>query len=69
RAAGVRGDAQDAPAHLSGAHQAGRPVRLAGLPGTGDATNLYGGAALRPASDGTVELPADGPTFQVWRLS
>ncbi|WP_416901171.1 glycoside hydrolase family 13 protein [Micromonospora echinospora] len=43
----------------------GRPVRLAGLPA---AENVYGGApALRPAADGTVTLPGDGPTFQVWR--
>ncbi|WP_091338212.1 glycoside hydrolase family 13 protein [Micromonospora rhizosphaerae] len=45
---------------------AAAPVRLAGLP-AGD--NVYGGApALRPDADGVVTLPADGPTFQVWRL-
>ncbi|MEV4655279.1 glycoside hydrolase family 13 protein [Micromonospora sp. NPDC049301] len=45
---------------------AGVPVRLAGLPA---AENLYGGAsALRPGPDGSVALPGDGPTFQVWRL-
>ncbi|GHJ10252.1 alpha-glycosidase [Micromonospora humidisoli] len=51
---------------------AGPPVRLAGLPTTvpGPAgENLHGGApALRPAADGGVTLPGDGPTFQVWRL-
>jgi alpha-glucosidase len=45
---------------------AGTPVRLAGLPA---GENVYGGApALRPDADGAVTLPADGPTFQVWRL-
>ncbi|MET8306437.1 glycoside hydrolase family 13 protein [Micromonospora sp. NPDC005173] len=45
---------------------AGAPVRLAGLPA---AENVYGGApALRPGPDGALTLPADGPTFQVWRL-
>ncbi|WP_091550652.1 glycoside hydrolase family 13 protein [Micromonospora pattaloongensis] len=44
----------------------GVPVRLAGL---GSADNVYGGApGLAPAADGAVTLPADGPTFQVWRL-
>ncbi|SCE80838.1 alpha-glucosidase [Micromonospora coriariae] len=44
----------------------GGPVRLAGLPA---AENVYGGApALRPGPDGSVTLPGDGPTFQVWRL-
>ncbi|TDC64442.1 glycoside hydrolase family 13 protein [Micromonospora sp. KC207] len=43
---------------------AGTPVRIAGLPA---AENAYGGApALRPDADGTVTLPADGPTFQLW---
>ncbi|MFG3709827.1 glycoside hydrolase family 13 protein [Micromonospora sp. NPDC049460] len=45
---------------------AGAPVRLGGLRA---AENVYGGApALRPDPDGTVTLPADGPTFQAWRL-
>ncbi|SCL27219.1 alpha-glucosidase [Micromonospora nigra] len=45
---------------------AGAPVRLPGLP---PAENLYGGApALRPDPTGAVTLPADGPTFQVWRF-
>jgi alpha-glucosidase len=45
----------------------GTPVRLPGLPA---AENLYGGApALRPDADGAVTLPADGPTFQTWRLT
>jgi alpha-glucosidase len=42
------------------------PVRLAGLPA---AENVYGGAPpLRPGLGGAVFLPAEGPTFQVWRL-
>ncbi|MFG1801929.1 glycoside hydrolase family 13 protein [Micromonospora carbonacea] len=42
------------------------PVRVAGLPA---GENVYGGApALRPDADGTVTLPADGPTFQLWRV-
>jgi alpha-glucosidase len=46
---------------------AGQPLRLSGL---GPAENLYGGApALRPDADGAVTLPADGPTFQAWRLA
>ncbi|WP_320066008.1 glycoside hydrolase family 13 protein [Micromonospora sp. RTGN7] len=45
---------------------AGTPARIAGLPA---GENVYGGApALRPDADGTVVLPGDGPTFQVWRL-
>ncbi len=45
---------------------AGTPVRL---PGVGAADNVYGNApALRPDADGAVTLPAEGPTFQVWRL-
>jgi alpha-glucosidase len=44
------------------------PVRLAGMTVT-DGENRYGGAPrLRPDGDGIVVLPADGPTFQVWRL-
>jgi len=36
----------------------------------GEAPNLYGGAAtLRPDPDGSVTLPGDGPTFQVWQLA
>ncbi|MFV2108262.1 hypothetical protein [Micromonospora sp. LOL_015] len=52
----------------------GAPVRLSGLVAPPDAAapalvNLYGGAPpLRPAADGTLTLPADGPTFQLWRL-
>ncbi|HEU4424816.1 MAG TPA: alpha-amylase family glycosyl hydrolase [Pilimelia sp.] len=45
----------------------GQPVRLPGLP-AGD--NVYGGAPpLRPDAGGAVVLPADGPTFQAWRLT
>ncbi|KXK60121.1 alpha-glycosidase [Micromonospora rosaria] len=45
----------------------GVPVRLTGLPA---ATSVYGGADdLRPDATGTLVLPADGPTFQVWRLA
>ena len=47
------------------------PVRLpAGELGlTDEAGNVYGGAApLRP-DGGTVTLPGDGPTFQVWQLA
>ncbi|GFJ91236.1 hypothetical protein Prum_048780 [Phytohabitans rumicis] len=40
----------------------GAPVRLAGLPG---GENVYGGAPDLRSGDA---LPADGPTFQVWRL-
>ncbi|MFC8849551.1 MULTISPECIES: glycoside hydrolase family 13 protein [unclassified Micromonospora] len=44
----------------------GTPLRIAGLPA---GENAYGGApALRPDADGMVTLPADGPTFQLWRL-
>lgn len=56
---------------------AGTPVRLTDLPGLdagapddghGWGENVYGGAPpLRPAADGTVTLPGDGPTVQVWR--
>ncbi|MFI7607060.1 glycoside hydrolase family 13 protein [Micromonospora sp. NPDC049366] len=43
------------------------PLRLTGLR---SGENLYGGAAaLRPDPDGTVTLPGDGPTLQLWRLA
>lgn len=36
----------------------------------GEAPNLYGGAEpLRPDPDGSVTLPGDGPTFQLWQLA
>jgi alpha-glucosidase len=42
----------------------GPPVDLPGIPA---ATNVYGGAPdLVPDRSGTVSLPGDGPTFQVW---
>lgn len=45
----------------------GRPVRLAGLPA---AANVYGGGPdLAPDAHGVLTLPADGPTFQAWRLA
>jgi alpha-glucosidase len=40
----------------------GRPVRL---PGLSAAVNIYGGAPDLPPDP---RLPADGPTFQAWRL-
>jgi alpha-glucosidase len=46
---------------------AGAPVRVAGVHARG-ATNVYGGAAAPCDPDGSVLLPADGPTMQVWRL-
>ncbi|MBT8225415.1 MAG: glycoside hydrolase family 13 protein [Dactylosporangium sp.] len=54
----------------------GDPVALRGVPTAPGAArnsalaageNLYGGADLS-ALDGTLLLPGDGPTFQVWRL-
>jgi len=48
------------------------PLRLpAGALGlAGEAPNLYGGAdPLRPDPDGSVTLPGDGPTFQLWQLA
>jgi alpha-glucosidase len=45
----------------------GTPARLA-LPGA--AEPLYGGPpAVRSNADGTLTLPADGPSFTVWRLA
>ena len=36
----------------------------------GEAPNLYGNAdPLRPDPDGSVTLPGDGPTFQLWQLA
>lgn len=44
----------------------GTPVRLAGL---GAAEPVYGdGGPLRPDADGVVQLPADGPAFDVWTI-
>jgi alpha-glucosidase len=45
----------------------GAPFGLAGVH-AGSATNVYGGAAAPCDSDGSVLLPAGGPTMQVWRL-
>jgi alpha-glucosidase len=48
------------------------PLRLpAGPLGlAGEAPNLYGAAdPLRPDPDGSVTLPGDGPTFQLWQLA
>jgi alpha-glucosidase len=43
------------------------PAWLLGL--TGEAPNVFGGAAaLRAAAGGDVALPGDGLTYQVWRL-
>jgi alpha-glucosidase len=48
---------------------AGEPLRLAGLPGRIDGTNLYGGAdTLKVGTDGCIEINGDGPTFQVWSV-
>lgn len=57
---------------------AGDPVRLSGVPLTGE--NVYGGAPplrgtaggappQRRTADAVVTLPGDGPTVQVWRLA
>ena len=48
------------------------PLRLPGgaLGLAGEAPNLYGYAdPLRPDPDGSVTLPGDGPTFQLWQLA
>lgn len=58
-------EAVDGTALVLARRAPGTPVRLTGLPA---ADNVYGGApALRPDTDGALTLPADGPTFQVWR--
>ncbi|WDZ86761.1 glycoside hydrolase family 13 protein [Micromonospora cathayae] len=58
-------EAVDGTALVLARRAPGDPVRLTGLP---SADNVYGGApALRPDADGAATLPADGPTFQVWR--
>ena len=49
-----------------------RPLRLptGALGLVGEAPNLYGNAdPLRPDPDGSVTLPGDGPTFQLWQLA
>jgi hypothetical protein len=49
-----------------------RPLRLptGALGLAGEAPNLYGNAdPLRPDPDGSVTLPGDGPTFQLWQLA
>jgi alpha-glucosidase len=45
----------------------GPPVRVAGVRARA-AENVYGGAAAPCDPDGSVRLPGDGPTLQVWRL-
>jgi alpha-glucosidase len=48
------------------------PIRLPAAPLglAGEAPNRYGAAPpLEPAPDGSVTLPGDGPTFQVWQLA
>jgi alpha-glucosidase len=46
----------------------GAPVALPGT-GANGAENLYGGARMGMDADGSLLLPGDGPTVQVWRLS
>jgi alpha-glucosidase len=45
----------------------GAPVTIVGV-GAAATENVYGGAAAPCTPDGSVLLPADGPTFQIWRL-
>lgn len=45
----------------------GRPVRLDGA-NAADVSNVYGGAVASGGTDGSLVLPGDGPTIQVWRL-
>lgn len=44
----------------------GEPVVLPGIGRV--AENVYGAAPVEPLGDGSVRLPADGPTVQVWRI-
>jgi len=46
---------------------AGTPLRIGGVDAV-DVENLYGGATALCAEDGSIELPGDGPTVQVWQL-
>jgi alpha-glucosidase len=46
----------------------GAPVRVSGV-GARTAENVYGGAAAPCDPDGSVRLPGDGPTMQIWRLA
>jgi alpha-glucosidase len=44
------------------------PTGALGL--VGEAPNLHGDAGpLRPGPDGSLILPGDGPTFQLWQLA
>jgi alpha-glucosidase len=45
----------------------GTPVHVGGVWAEA-ADNVYGGLPLEVAGDGSVGLPADGPTVQIWRL-
>jgi alpha-glucosidase len=47
---------------------AGASTNVAGV-GAAAAENIYGGATAACAPDGSVTLPGDGPTFQMWRLA
>ena len=48
----------------------GQRPAACGWPGSAHvaAENMYGGATAPCGEDGSVQLPADGPTIQIWRL-
>jgi alpha-glucosidase len=55
---------------VAAARAATGPLRVpVGLLGpAGEAPNVFGGAPALVAGGASVEVPGDGPTFQVWRL-
>ena len=57
-------------ARRAAGHRSGSGLTAAGVPAGPDGENVYGGApALRPRPPtARSPSPADGPTFQVWRL-
>ncbi len=52
---------------VSARRASGSPLRVAGVCASA-AENMYGGATVPCGEDGSVQLPADGPTIQIWRL-
>ncbi len=58
---------REAADEVSARRASGSPLRLAGVCAS-TAENMYGGATVLCGEDGSVQLPADGPSIQIRRL-